>query len=375
MLIFSVILSLLILTVGTLLVKVGLFKITWHITIDTIILQPSTGHDVMKILKGKNKTEVRKLIKSQEQNLGKCLRIINIHGARNRAERREINSCFMNCLMEVQLSRKNALLCLKTQVDFATCNTIISDWNFTGTKLQTVVEKTVVQMQSTQNNLAQWINDKFHYVIKKGFKITYSGLESLLLVTLAYLDLSLDLVLLLSILIALGSTILDYTLFSSQVVYLLCASIIFPALATATTIAFRWPHVVIGSDDLMMCTRSDIVFDKKKLVVLRILIIGLSPMVPALVIMSDLRANHKRKELNDKLQEGDTMSQTSAIEESESITQFINECRLALLTFKRNELSLELVVQLSIHITMVLLTLTDYPVESGLQSIFKVNCS
>ena len=216
--------------------------------------------------------------------------------------------------MEVQLSRKNALLCLKTQLDFATCNTMISDWNFTGTKLQTVVEKAVLQRQSIQNNLAQWIKDKSYYIIKKGFRITYSGLESLLLVTLAYLDLSLDLVLLLSILIALGSTISDYTLFSSQVVYLLCASIIFPALATASTIAFRWPHVVIGSDEWIMCKRSDIVFDKKKLVVLRILIIGFSPMVPALVIMSDLRANHKRKELNDKLQEGDTMSQTSAIQ-------------------------------------------------------------
>ena len=154
-LIFSVTSFLIILTLGTLLLKVGLFRVTWHIISDTtIVLHSSKAQDVMKILKGKNKTEVRKLIKSQEQNLGKYLRIINIHGTRDRAERREVNNCFMNCLMEVQLSRKNALLCLKTQVDFATCNTIISDWNFTGTKLQTVVEKAVLKKQSTQNNLA-----------------------------------------------------------------------------------------------------------------------------------------------------------------------------------------------------------------------------
>ena len=41
------------------------------------------------------------------------------------------------------------------------------------------------------------------------------------------------------------------------------------------------------------------------------------------------------------------------------------------LTIKRNELSLELIVQLSIHLTMVLLSQTDYSLESGLQSIFQ----
>ena len=76
--------------------KVGLFKITWHITIDTIILQPSTGHDVMKILKGKNKTEVRQLIKSKEQKLGRCLRIINTHGTSNSNVNRTSNTTTHN---------------------------------------------------------------------------------------------------------------------------------------------------------------------------------------------------------------------------------------------------------------------------------------
>ena len=44
---------------------------------------------------------------------------------------------------------------------------------------------------------------------------------------------------------------------------------------------------------------------------------------------------------------------------------------LAHLSVKRIELSLELVIQLSIHLTMVLLSQTAYPVESGLQSIFQ----
>jgi hypothetical protein len=44
-----------------------------------------------------------------------------------------------------------------------------------------------------------------------------------------------------------------------------------------------------------------------------------------------------------------------------------------MLTFKRQELSIELVIQLSVHLAMVLLSQSDFPVESGLQSIFKSN--
>ena len=61
----------------------------------------------------------------------------------------------------------------------------------------------------------------------------------------------------------------------------------------------------------------------------------------------------------------------SSLEECQLLTDYISETRKALLIFKRNELSLELVVQLSIHLTMVLISQTAYPLESGLQSIFK----
>ena len=60
------------------------------------------------------------------------------------------------------------------------------------------------------------------------------------------------------------------------------------------------------------------------------------------------------------------------LERCQLLTEFIEESRKALLTFKRNELSMELVIQMSIHLTMLLLSKTDYPIESGLQSIFQV---
>jgi hypothetical protein len=65
--------------------------------------------------------------------------------------------------------------------------------------------------------------------------------------------------------------------------------------------------------------------------------------------------------------------QDSDLEEVEQINVFLNECRLGMLTFRINELCLELVIQLSVHLTMVLLSQTNFPIESGLQSIFNSN--
>jgi hypothetical protein len=59
------------------------------------------------------------------------------------------------------------------------------------------------------------------------------------------------------------------------------------------------------------------------------------------------------------------------LEECRLLTGYIKETTLALVTFKRYELSIELVIQLSIHLLMVFLSLSSYPVESGLQSIFQ----
>ena len=90
-------------------------------------------------------------------------------------------------------------------------------------------------------------------------------------------------------------------------------------------------------------------------------------------MMSDEKAKYKKKLLKDKCHQNDDVDHDPDIEESELLTKFINECRLALLSFRRNELSIELVTQLSIHLAMILLSQTKYPVESGLQEIFKSN--
>ena len=105
---------------------------------------------------------------------------------------------------------------------------------------------------------------------------------------------------------------------------------------------------------------------------LRLIIIVFFPLVPAIIIISSENAKEERKNLKSKDRSMQDLAKTPILERCQLLTEFIEESRKALLTFKRNELSMELVIQMSIHLTMLLLSKTDYPVESGLQSIFQV---
>ena len=105
---------------------------------------------------------------------------------------------------------------------------------------------------------------------------------------------------------------------------------------------------------------------------LRLIIIVFFPLVPAIIIISSENAKEERKNLKNKDRSMQDLATVSILERCLLLTEFIEESRKALLTFKRNELSMELVIQMSIHLTMLLLSKTDYPIESGLQSIFQV---
>ena len=93
--------------------------------------------------------------------------------------------------------------------------------------------------------------------------------------------------------------------------------------------------------------------------------------VPALLIIGKNEAIEQRKNLKGKHAKMEDLVQPSVLEKCQVLTDYINASSLALLPYKKNELSLELIPQLSINLTMLLLSITNYPVESGLQSIFQ----
>merc|ERR1712051_258059 len=91
------------------------------------------------------------------------------------------------------------------------------------------------------------------------------------------------------------------------------------------------------------------------------------PLLPAILIFHREKAKDQQKSLKTT----NVLMHTSVLEECQLLDDYINEITTAQLIFKQNELSLELIVQMSVHLTMLLLSQTKYPRESGLQSIFQ----
>ena len=54
-----------------------------------------------------------------------------------------------------------------------------------------------------------------------------------------------------------------------------------------------------------------------------------------------------------------------------NINTYLNEIRRSLLIFKRNEMSIELPIQLTINLMMLLICLTTYPTEDSLKTVFQ----
>ena len=205
--------------------------------------------------------------------------------------------------------------------------------------------------------------------------IIYAPVKNFLLVIVAYIDLISDSILLMSIMIVLDPVLVwnNPDMFSSQVGILLLASIIVPLLISAVSLANKKPLIVLDSKNwIKWKTRSHENESRKAFWPLRIFIVILTPLVPAVILFSSEKAKEKRKALiNKSYREEEESFHVSTLEEFELLTEYVEESRLALLTYKRNEVCIEIVIQLSINFIMILLSQSYFPIESGLQAIFQ----
>ena len=327
---------------------------------------------------------VSSLITSEDPKIGPILRMLNIEGseAEDLERKRTINKHFVKCLVEVKSGLPSALLWLKANVDMEICDKMISAYNHSETPLQvlkerseSIIKATVSSLSKGIENVAVQVENKCGWCLTSYIKLSYNSLFGFFSIAVAYLDLIFDLILLSTVLTVLGSTIGDYELFSTQIATLLLMSIWIPSSLTALNIILNRPLVLLGPNPWIAEKRSNDDLNKTRILILQIIILVVSPFIPALIIRSEQRANKKRKYLKDQFSTllNEKIVQESTLEEVELITKFLDECRLAMLTFKRQELSIELVIQLSVHLAMVLLSQSNFPVESGLQSIFKSN--
>ena len=179
----------------------------------------SETNSIVKVLQSKNKENVKELIRSETSHLGSALRIINMESfapevvSKRRAiskpfmKRRSINRTFMKCLIDVKQGRRSALLWLKKNVDFEICDIIKDDVDYSGKWYQKMMDKITQMEKSVQTSLAKKVKEKCNRWVKKWFNITYNGIRRVVLVSIMYLDLCLDSILLFNIFTVLSSTI------------------------------------------------------------------------------------------------------------------------------------------------------------------------
>ena len=204
--------------------------------------------------------------------------------------------------------------------------------------------------------------------VKTPLKAVFKYLKRVLSIAATYLDLTTDTILLVAVMTVVISTAESFTNFTYQVVFILLLSIVVPIFISAIMIAYTRPLVILGAKRWKRLST-----DESRIAILkaRIAIIFFFPLVPALIVHSRENAKEQKRSLKGKDWKKTKIVKNSVLEASDELTAYINEARLALLTFKRNELSLELIAQISIHLMMVLLSKTNYPLESGLQAIFQ----
>ena len=341
-------------------------------------------YSIVERVQSTNTNIVSSLITSEDPKIGQVLRMLNMEGseAEDLERRRKVNKHFVKCLVEVKSGLPSALLWLKANFDMEVCDKMILDYNHSETPLQVLKERAESILKAIKSslskgieNVAKRVENKCGWCLMSSIKLSYNSLFGFFSVAVAYLDLSFDLILLSTVLTVLGATIGDYELFSTQIATLLLMSIWIPSSLTALNIICKRPLVLLGPNPWIAEKRSNDDQNKNRILILQVILLVVSPFIPALVIRSEQKANQKRKYLKDQFSRllNEKIVQESDLEEAELITKFLDECRLAMLTFKRQELSIELVIQLSVHLAMVLLSQSDFPVESGLQSIFKSN--
>lgn len=164
----------------------------------------------------------------------------------------------------------------------------------------------------------------------------------------------------------------DITLFPNMVILILLATVVVPLLVSAIHTSWRHP-LTIFEFPVWHNYRTNPA-GRWELAFIRLLVFFGFILVPSILIVNKEKAKMRVKMLEEQGKEEfyseDGIVTNKTLEEQEQIKVYLDEVRKAYLVFKRNEAALELVVQQSVQLTMLLLHLTKYPVTAGLQAVF-----
>ena len=108
---------------------------------------------------------------------------------------------------------------------------------------------------------------------------------------------------------------------------------------------------------------------------LRTIIVLFYPVIPAINICAREAAKEEKtkllKQTEEEFHQHDGSVHTEALEKLAEVESYLLEARQGIMTFKMNELSLEVPLQLGLQLIMLLLSLSSSTTHSGLQALFQ----
>ena len=264
-------------------------------------------------------------------------------------ERRTRNGNLIKSLSTLKTSQAGGFIWMKAHLHPSTCKTMLEDQDLKSSRLADIIKK-----------------------LKLGGKKKRTKLIATL-----YSDLIKDVVILAILLKIIGmSFVFQFSSFPSFLTWIFLSSILVPLGLSAIQTIPGDPTIILGRKAWTRY-RVDPPSAAKRFF-LRSFIALFYFTIPAILVNAREEAKEKQKKLlecgeDQLLQSEDKTLTRGHLKKVCEINDYIEETRKAILTFKRNELSLEVVVQIVLQTTMVLLgpNLTKHSAtHTGLQKVY-----
>ena len=299
-----------------------------------------------------------------------------------REERRRRNINFVKSISEHTGGSQEGFVWMNENLHGSTCKTILADLDYSGGCKDNAVEKVEDAKDAVRALLGCAAAPK-----ADGMSFC-SVLKRIRMVILLYFDVLKDILVFAAVFnIAMhmnGDTSVADTIvyiitsgdFPSVLVQLMFLSIVIPIVASAITMMFRDPTIMLGGEAWYRFRKNKP--SSNKIVAMKIFTFVFYLMMPAVLINTREEAKSKLQLWIESKRE-ETRTNTIRVADLSRIrlvNLYLEETRVAFLIFKRNELTLESVVQLFLQGVMVLLSpsYTEHTATySGLQSVFKEN--
>merc|ERR1719341_2965893 len=275
----------------------------------------------------------------------------------------ECNRTFVKCTADVQGSRIKAFIWIRQHVEQETCRQILNDVDSSSTCKEEMVRWTKAKVTSrcckTQSQRGP----------------SWSRIFTRTRITAAfYLDFFKDSTVTVSIFYLLqGVFNMDFV---STLSWLLFSSILLPLLLSGVETAWRCPFVFLGSGGWARYTANPP--SSGKLWAMRIFNVISCGIAPAVLINAKEEAKTKKEQILERVKnqfdhpveagaEGDLHQQLRDID------RYLEESKKTVISYKRNELSIENSIQITVQVLMLLLspTYTSLFTHSGLQAVFQ----